>query len=932
MSHDTASHEPSTFGLAGPSFGAPAMTTFGFGASSGPGVQVASPAIATSSSIPTPSLLHTPSLFATPTIASASATNTKTSPGEPTRNVVVTPSLLADCASSTGFLGSTPSIAPIKFQHDNETVATGHVFEDTAITHTSSSQDTVDGAVSVPTLNYCGSGTLNAPYHDTMCIDSINHIFLKSISAMEEFRDLSHEELRFADYKMGNHGTVSLSFLYAMKVSTSTYETTSYRDSYKPDKLFYLQSMSAMNQYEGLSHEEVRFADHLKSTGVTYFDALMTATLVPSLTGEGTLLCCTAPIDAVTSVPALATLNTFAVEQSDLHGINNDFVAKSTLYCESYEPDFERISSSCSSVLLKVNMVSTESMLELVCAQLVKVSPAEVALECKGTSTKIFLILIATKESLFIFDCEALEAQRVCRELKPLLNQRGILKLIHDSCNTAALLKRFGDIKEIQSVYDTQIPMEAVTGKWNVTFENMLVQCDISNSSDSIKTSLLDNDEFQERPLSMKVRKSLLDDAANMHKAFQKHLVNLVTTPTNFSKVVKASHERVQHAANTNGERSLCFCSPPEYKIQSFECIQNIFPSRLVKPSPVCVVNDAVPFLQLLPEDLNMWVRDKVYNLFEIVLDKGRPPIAWIGQERVLIGGNDSSNRIITDNDISVLTSRLGKFGSDNRVGIEKQLHRISAIRNRHHDVIGLTMRVGRHVSGSAYIISDLLFRHPHSSILFLGEPGSGKTTVLREVTRMLAERQNVIIVDTSNEIAGDGDIPHPCVGLARRMMVPKRELQSEVMVECVQNHTPDVIVIDEIGRSSEADAARTCKNRGVRLIGSAHGTLRQLVHNPKLCGLVGGIDRVIVSDEEARKKRARNLHGTSIQKTKSERVGPPTFEIIVELKRNAHYEWTIIFDVGTAVDQILDGDKYSVEHRKQNPHTGTFHLVCDEA
>jgi stage III sporulation protein AA len=358
--------------------------------------------------------------------------------------------------------------------------------------------------------------------------------------------------------------------------------------------------------------------------------------------------------------------------------------------------------------------------------------------------------------------------------------------------------------------------------------------------------------------------------------------------------------------------------------------MKEIYPSQVVNPSPIVVLNDAEPLLGLLPEDIKMWTRDKADNIFEIVLDKGRAPTAWVGQERVTIG-DDNTNRIVTENDIAHITTKLGRFGSDNRVGLEKQLHRISAIRNRNNDIIGLTMRVGRHVSGSAYIISDLLFDHPNSSILFLGEPGSGKTTVVREVTRLLAERQNVCIVDTSNEIAGDGDVPHPCVGHARRMMVQKCETQSDVMVECVQNHTPDVIVIDEIGRSNEVDAARSCKNRGVRLIASAHGDLRQLVKNPKLRGLVGGIDRVVVGDEEAR-KRARNIYGKPIQKTKSERAGPPTFEMIVELKRGAHHEWCIILDAGEAVDKILEGGKYSVERRTQNPHTGTFHLVQDKA
>jgi stage III sporulation protein SpoIIIAA len=188
----------------------------------------------------------------------------------------------------------------------------------------------------------------------------------------------------------------------------------------------------------------------------------------------------------------------------------------------------------------------------------------------------------------------------------------------------------------------------------------------------------------------------------------------------------------------------------------------------------------------------------------------------------------------------------------------------------------------------------------------------------------------NVCIVDTSNEIAGDGDIPHPCVGHARRMMVPTLDKQSAVMVECVQNHTPEVIVIDEIGRITEVEAARTCKNRGVRLIASAHGDLRQLLKNPKLRGLVGGIERVTIGDEQARLEARQK--GTVIQKTKSERAGPPTFEIVVELKRGTHHEWTIIFDSGKAVDRILEGEEYPIQRRTRNPKTGAMNVMSDTA
>lgn len=205
------------------------------------------------------------------------------------------------------------------------------------------------------------------------------------------------------------------------------------------------------------------------------------------------------------------------------------------------------------------------------------------------------------------------------------------------------------------------------------------------------------------------------------------------------------------------------------------------------------------------------------------------------------------------------------------------------------------------------------------------------KTTVVREVTRLLAERSNVCIVDTSNEIAGDGDIPHPCVGFARRMMVPSLDRQSAVMIECVQNHTPEVMVIDEIGRPTEVEAARTCKNRGVRLIASAHGDLRKLIKNSKLRGLIGGVETVTLGDMQA-KAEAKKRPGGTIQKTKAERAGPPTFDILVELRRGEHHEWRIVLDSGDAVDRILRGEEYKAQRRTRNPETGAIHLALEMA
>ena len=279
-------------------------------------------------------------------------------------------------------------------------------------------------------------------------------------------------------------------------------------------------------------------------------------------------------------------------------------------------------------------------------------------------------------------------------------------------------------------------------------------------------------------------------------------------------------------------------------------------------------------------------------NLLEIIMDLGRLPTArFVRQELVL------SQTETTHEDIESVVGRIGDFDADNRAGMERTLHRISAIRNRRSHIVGLTCRVGRAVYGTTDIIKDLI--ESGKSLLILGRPGVGKTTMLREAARILAETKRVVIVDTSNEIGGDGDVPHPAVGRARRMQVARPSLQHEVMIEAVENHNPEAIVIDEIGRELEAAAARTIAERGVQLIGTAHGnTLENLLLNPTLSDLVGGIESVTLSDEEARRR------GT--QKTVLERRSPPTFDVLIEIQTRDRV--AVHPDVAESVDSLLRG------------------------
>ncbi len=314
------------------------------------------------------------------------------------------------------------------------------------------------------------------------------------------------------------------------------------------------------------------------------------------------------------------------------------------------------------------------------------------------------------------------------------------------------------------------------------------------------------------------------------------------------------------------------------------------------------ITDDLEALLQVLPPPVEQALRaaNQGENLLEIILDLGRRPEARFIDHEVILSQNE-----VAEADLEYVTSRIGQFTGDNRAGIERTLHRISCIRNRQGRIIGLTCRVGRAVYGVIDIIEDII--KSGQSILLLGKPGVGKTTLLREAARILGEKKRVIVVDTSNEIGGDGDIPHPAIGRARRMQVAAPELQHEVMIEAVENHMPEVIVIDEIGREQEAIAARTIAERGVQLVGTAHGiTLDNLLMNPTLSDLVGGIESVTLSDEEARRR------GT--QKAVLERRAPPTFDVLIELQDRQRM--AVHHSVAAAVDALLRGRPLAPEIR----------------
>jgi len=320
----------------------------------------------------------------------------------------------------------------------------------------------------------------------------------------------------------------------------------------------------------------------------------------------------------------------------------------------------------------------------------------------------------------------------------------------------------------------------------------------------------------------------------------------------------------------------------------------------------VGVVDNLDNLFDVLPDYIRkpLEERDDAEDLIEIIIDLGRPPEARIDEGYFILSG-----RVVEREDIEYVIQRVGSFTKDNRAGIERTLHRISCIRNRLGNVVGLTLRVGRAVYGTIDIIRDVIVSGQNT--LLLGPPGVGKTTKLREVARVLSDelQKRVVVVDTSNEIAGDGDIPHPAIGRSRRMQVSTPERQHDVMIEAVENHMPEVIIVDEIGREAEARACRTIAERGVQLIATAHGnTLKNLLLNPTLSDLVGGIQSVILGDEEAKRRGS--------QKAVLERKAIPTFDVVVELRERDVL--AVYRDTAQAVDVLLRGYDPRPEVRKK--------------
>jgi stage III sporulation protein SpoIIIAA len=362
-----------------------------------------------------------------------------------------------------------------------------------------------------------------------------------------------------------------------------------------------------------------------------------------------------------------------------------------------------------------------------------------------------------------------------------------------------------------------------------------------------------------------------------------------------------------------------CFDKFSNYQLVHKSTLDENKEGRMLLSPRLDIVDETASLLDLVPSEFIASLR-KIpglsENLMEIVLDVGRKPYAWIKDERLTLSEEKITSQILQDS-----TGCLD-FGSDNRASLDGCLHRISAIRNRSNQLVGATLRAGRYIPGNAIMIIDILLGS-NASVLFVGPPGSAKTSIIRDAANILSEHKSVVIVDTSNEISGSGDIPHECIGRSRRMQVPNLDRQAAIMVECVQNHTPEVIIIDEIGRKTEVSAALTCKERGVRIIASAHGDLAGLIRNTALCDLVGGVSTVTVGDMTARRDasiRGGRAAGMIASKLRTERRGPPIFDVVVELKRNLKNEWQVVLNSAAAVDSILKYGTYISQIRTRTP------------
>eukprot|EP01039_Chlorochromonas_danica_P000502 gene502-541_t len=527
------------------------------------------------------------------------------------------------------------------------------------------------------------------------------------------------------------------------------------------------------------------------------------------------------------------------------------------------------------------------------------------------SSPKLFMLLIHANLVLLIDSRYATHSLSPITVLQKAASRLSCL-FVHDCYNTSCFLKDLSC-----DILDTQLVYEHMTGVREGSSRQLMEWMELDVRSNNATQGLQ----------ASHVNHSLVLNQQRLLLAHEDTLLAKLKECGSQNILVYATKLRISHGFAANGAA----LRPIRFNRESYSIISAELPDR----APMRNNDHHVPrqmqrfcslakLINLIPPPFNnKFSRDDAVEKMEeetidFIIDFDRRPY-YNDKQGVRHYLSDDPLAVVTKEHIQSISDSL-VFGPDNRAVLSGELHRISAMKDKSEDIYGFTMRVGRYFAGNSYIITDLLFHDDlaNKSILVLGIPGSGKTSLIREMARSLAEHSNVCIIDTSNEICGDGHRPHSCVGHARRMMVSNISEQAAVMIECVQNHTPRIMVIDEIGRSQEVKAASTIKQRGVRIIASAHGDFRSLMKNKELNSLLGGVESVTLGDAEARKNDGRKIQAI--------RGGEPIFDIVIELECGKHNECRVIMNTADAVDAILTGQSAKVQRRVRQPSASSQH------